>query len=490
MDAADHELAAMLPRVSAAVAALEAAASGAPASLDLSASELLDRYRTGELTPSGVARSCLDALHGPLGAPAAAGGLGAIWAIESAARVSAEAAVADGRWQSRTARPLEGVPIVVKDLLDTNGLRTTGGSAWLAERVPTADAAVVAAVRDAGAIVIAKTATYELGCGNDEIAFGRAANPWDHRCTTGGSSAGSASALAARLVPLALGTDTGGSIRIPSSYCGVVGLKPTLGRLSCAGLLGLAPTLDMPGPMARTAEDVGLLFSVLTGVPPARPLTSLRGLRIGLVRHWFTDVLDPGVSCVFDEALASLRSIGAEITDIEIPHAEHAAPLSWLITMAEAARTYADAPRDQLTPAFRGRLEVGSRVCADDYFAALTARRRLSDTVSRAMAGCDVVVVPSTVCTAPRFDDLDRPVAGTPVTWPDVTARTMAIWNVTGLPSLTVPIGFADGLPVGMQIAGRHDTDETLIAVATAYQAATTHHLASPPRHDSPPHQE
>jgi aspartyl-tRNA(Asn)/glutamyl-tRNA(Gln) amidotransferase subunit A len=316
------------------------------------------------------------------------------------------------------------------------------------------------------------------------MAFGSALNPWDRQCTTGGSSAGSASGLAARLAPLALGTDTGGSIRIPSSYCGVVGLKPTLGRLSCAGLLGLAPTLDTPGPMARTAADVALLFSVLTGVPAAPTLTSLRGLRVGVARRWFTDVLDAGVATAFDDALAVLSAIGAEVTEIDIPLVEHGAPLSWLITMAEAAHTYAGAPRDQLTPAFAGRVEVGSRISADDHAAALAARHRLRAVVTEAISACDVVVVPSAVCTAPRFDDLERPVAGTPVTWPDVTARTMAIWNVTGLPSISVPIGFVADLPgplpAGMQIAGWAGTDETLIAVAAAYQAATAHHLLPP----------
>lgn len=483
MDAADHELAAMLPRVSAAVAAC-GAHSQCSDPMDLSASELLDRFRNAELTPSHALGSCLAGLHGPLAQSATAGGLGAIWAVDASEERYAEAAAADERWRSGTARPLEGVPVVVKDLLDTKGLRTTGGSAWLADRVPAADAAVVAAVRAAGAIVVAKTATYELGCGDDEMAFGRAENPWDRRCTTGGSSAGSAAALAARLGPLALGTDTGGSIRIPSSYCGVVGLKPTLGRLSCAGLLGLAPTLDTPGPMARTATDVGILFGVLTGTPPAQPLTSLRGVRIGLIRRFFADVLEPGVSTLFDAAIGDLRAMDAHVVETEVPHVEHGASLSWLITMAEAARTYAKAPRDLLTPAFRGRLEVGTRISAEDYAAARAARHGLRETVVQAIAPFDVVVVPSTVCTAPHFDDLDRAVAGTPVTWPDVTARTMAIWNVTGLPALSVPIGFAGGLPVGMQIVGRPGTDETLIAVAAAFQAATTHHHTSPSRQE------
>lgn len=477
MSAAGFELDAMLPRVAAAVAALpgEPSADGA---LDLDAAALLVAYAAGAVAPGDVVDACLARID--------ADALGSIWAVDRAgARAAADASAA--RWRAGVARPLEGVPLVVKDLLDTAGLATTGGSRWLAGRVPTTDAAVVAAARQAGAVIVAKAATYELGCGDHDIPFGPVRNPWDPSRITGGSSAGSAAALASRLAPLALGTDTGGSIRIPSAWCGTVGLKPTLGRLSTTGLLGLAPTLDAPGPMARTAADAAQLFSALTGGSPLTPSPSLAGTRIGVLGGWFTDVLAPDVAAAFDGAAATLRDLGADLVVVDIAAAAHGAPLSWLITMAEAARTYASAPRDLLSPAFRGRLVVGERIDAATYASALRARRALTVAVVDAIGGCDVVVAPTCVSTAPPFDDVDRPVAGVPVTWPDVSARTVALWNVTGLPALSVPIGFGtDGLPIGMQVIGPPWSDERCLAIGTTFQLATGHHLSSPPARKVP----
>jgi aspartyl-tRNA(Asn)/glutamyl-tRNA(Gln) amidotransferase subunit A len=459
------ELGAMLPRVADAVAACTepAADDGAP---DLDAVELLAAYADGVREPVTVVEACLGRL--------AADTTGAIWAVDDA-RARAAAEVSAARWRAGRARALEGVPLVVKDLLDTAGLVTTGGSRWLADRVPERDAAVVAAARAAGAVVIAKTATYELGCGDEQIPFGPVSNPWDSSRITGGSSAGSAAALAARLAPLALGTDTGGSIRIPSAWCGTVGLKPTLGRLPCDGLVGLAPSLDTPGPMARTPADVALLFAALIGGPrPPQVARDLTGRRIGVLGGWFTAVLADDVAAAFEAAVADLAALGADLVPVDIAVAGHGGPLSWLITMYEAARTYATAPRDQLSPAFRARLEVGERIDTATYERALRARSALTAAVHDAIAGCDVVVAPACVQTAPPFDDVHRPVAGVPDSWPDVSARTMALWNLTGLPSVAVPIGVgADGLPVGMQVAGAPFADEACLAVAAIYRAAT-----------------
>ena len=477
---AADELAVMLPRVEAACATDPACREDDDV-LGLDAVGLIDGFRRGSHSPGEVVDRCLDRLDGPLGRTVDDGGLGAIASVDRVGALAA-AEISTARWRAGAARPLEGVPVVVKDLLDTAGLTTTGGSRWLATRVPTADAAVVTAARAAGAVIIAKTITYELGCGNEDTPFGRVANPWNREHITGGSSAGSAAALAARIAPLALGTDTGGSIRIPSAFCGTVGLKPTLGRLSTAGLLGLAPTLDTAGPMARTALDAALLFAALThGPTPDAGTTSLRGTRVGVLGGWFTAVLAADVAAAFAAAVTVLGELGAELVPIDISRAHDGAPLSWLITMAEAAITYADAPRDRLSAAFVRRLEVGDLVDPATYRAALGARRELTTHVVEEIAGCDVVVAPACVSTAPPFTDVDRPVAGVPATWPDVSARTMALWNVTGLPALAVPIGFGDdGLPIGMQIAGAPFADESCLAVGATYQTATDHHLRSP----------
>ncbi len=464
----------MLPRVAEAIAACPPASNG-DGSMELDASELLARYAERSLTPGEVVEHCLGRLADDAD--------GAIWSIDVAGALAAGERSAS-RWATGTARPLEGVPVVVKDLLDTAGMTTTGGSRWLADRLPQQDAAVVAALRAAGAVVVAKTSTYELGCGDEQIPFGVTRNPWDRTRITGGSSAGSAAALAARLAPLAIGTDTGGSIRIPCSWCGVVGLKPTLGTLSVDGLIGLAPTLDSPGPMARSVADVALLLRTLTGRPsaPQTALTSLAGRRIAVLRGHFSELLEPDVAVSVEAALATLTSLGAELHPIEIPVAVHGASLSWVITMAEAARTYDAVPRELLSPAFRARLETGERIDHQTYLGALLARRALTEQVIESLAAYDAAVLPANLSTAPPFDDVDRVVAGVEPNWPDVTARTFALWNVTGLPALAVPAGFGtDGLPIGIQFVGLPHHDEALLAIAASFQRVTDHHLQRPP---------
>jgi aspartyl-tRNA(Asn)/glutamyl-tRNA(Gln) amidotransferase subunit A len=479
----------MLPRVAAALEAVPTPATD-ESWCDLGATELLAGFAAGTADPSAVVEACLARIErvDPR--------IGAVMTVDEPGALAA-ATIAAARWRAGTARPLEGVPFVVKDLIDTAGVRTTGGSRVYADRVPAVDAGVVAAARAAGAIMLAKTATYELGCGDEQGAFGVVANPWNPEHTTGGSSSGSAAALAARMAPLALGTDTGGSIRIPSAWCGVVGLKPTLGRLAGSGLLGLAPTLDTPGPMARTAVDVALLLAALIAPPPAnsrpdgartgRHLDAgsggggLAGVRIGVATGWLVEVLAADVAAAFVEAVETLRRLGAELVPIEIAAAPHAAPLSWLITMAEASATYAGVPRADMTPAFRGRLEVGDRVDRHTYLAALRARHALAAQVAADLATVDAFVVPTCVSAAPRLDAMDAPVAGVEVTWPDVSARTVALWNVTGLPAVSVPIGRnPSGLPLGMQLAGIPHSDERLLAIAAIYQAASEHHRAVP----------
>lgn len=427
---------------------------------------LLEGYASGAIDVGAVVDACLERTE-QIGRQ-----LGTVWAIDEVGALAA-AERSQARWKAGCARPLEGVPIVVKDLLDTAGLTTTGGSQWLRGRTPTVDAAVVQAVRHAGAVVIAKTATFEFGCGDEAIPFGVVRNPWNPERTTGGSSAGSAAALAARCAPLALGTDTGGSIRIPSAYCATVGLKPTLGRLPCAGLLDLAPTLDTPGPMARTVSDTARLFAALSGTgynPTPRPLAELR---LGRATNWFDEVLTDDVRHVFGGAVEALAADGAQITDVHVPGAEHGAPLSWMITMYEAAQTYGNAPREQLTQAFAARLTIGGQIPRRDYLASLRSRRRLAAAVATAFAGIDALVIPGCVSTAPAHDDLLRPVAGVAVNWPDVTARTMAIWNVIGFPSVALPIGFGtDGLPIGMQVVGPPHSDETCLAIAATIEGS------------------
>ncbi len=457
----------MRPRVAAAVAQL-ARAVDASAWLDVDAADLLAGYARGDARPSDVVEASLRRIEAldPV--------LRAVWAVDDVG-ARAAASRADARWRAGRARPLEGVPVLVKDLLDVADLPATGGSRWLADRRATVDAEVVANVRAAGAIVIGKSATFELGCGDEHTPFGVTRNPHDPAHTTGGSSSGSAAALAARLVPLALGTDTGGSIRIPAAWCGVVGLKPTLGRLSTRGLLGLSPTLDTPGPMARSARDVALLLAAMlghragdvsgTGASTDTALVDAAAVRV-------CDLLDDDVRVALDATVASISTRVGSVAEVSVPGIRSGADLSWLITMAEAASTYADAPRDLLTAAFAARVDVGVRIGRAEHVAALRARTELAARVAACFEGADrvdVLVMPTTVCTAPPLDHLDRPVAGVEPNWPDVHARNVAIWNVTGLPALTVPIGSdRHGLPIGLQLVGAPFADERILAIAAA----------------------
>lgn len=470
--AIEGELGGMLPRVAAAVDRL-AAPADAGEWLDVTAADLLEAYGDGAVEPGDVVDACLVRIAER--DPA----IGAVWAIDQAGALAAAERSA-ARWRAGTARPLEGLPILVKDLVDTAGLRTTGGSVVYADRVPAVDASAVAAVCAAGTVVVGKAATYELGCGDEHSPFGTSHNPWGLDHTTGGSSAGSAAGLAARYVPLAIGTDTGGSIRIPAGYCGVTGLKPTLGRIPGDGLLGLAPTLDCVGPMARTAADAALLFEVLAGAGPASPV-ELGSTRLGVPGGHFTDVLEDAVAAGYEAALETFRDLGAELVPVTITDAVHGANLSWLITMYEASRTYEGVPRDDMTDTFRRRLEIGDRIEHATYVDALRARRGLVRSVCNDIEGLDAVIVPGTVMTAPRLDDMEAPVAGVACNWPDVHARTVALWNVTGLPSVALPSGHSGaGLPVGIQVAGPPHADERCLAIAAAFQSATTHHLSSP----------
>ena len=236
------------------------AAAESEALADLDATDLLAAFHRGDATPVDAVAASLSRIAGRDTA------IGAIWATDPEASLAA-AEESTARWRRGDARPLEGVPLLVKDVIDTRSMPTTGGSRWLEGRRATADASCVDRVRRAGAVVIAKAATFELACGDEQIPFGVVHNPWDPTATTGGSSAGCAAALAARYAPLALGTDTGGSIRLPSAYCGVTGLKPTIGLIDTAGVLPLSPTLDTVGPMAVSARDVAVLLGVLSDRP-------------------------------------------------------------------------------------------------------------------------------------------------------------------------------------------------------------------------------
>jgi aspartyl-tRNA(Asn)/glutamyl-tRNA(Gln) amidotransferase subunit A len=451
----------------------------------LDAHELLDRYRRGATDPSEVVEACLaridavdDRVHSVV--------------TRCDERARARAAESARRWAEGTPRALEGIPIGVKDIIETAGLRTAAGSAIWADHVPVHDAVAVARVEAAGAVVIGKTATPELAFG-DERQPG-VTNPWSPERWTGGSSSGSAAALAARLVPLALGTDTGGSIRVPSSYCGVTGLKPTFGRVPRTGVFPVSWTLDHVGPMACTAADAALLLSVLAGPDASDPSCSTRpvddyvaavdtgvaGLRLGVPGGWLTETCDPAVLQARDEALHHFAVRGATIVPVELPHAELGGTVAWIITVVEFA-SHHESRLDRIgeySASAAQRLAAGARVSALDYTKALRARELVQRDLDAAFAVADALVLPATPSVAPElatfFDDGDR-------LWLEKVARTFLPFNVTGAPALVLPTGFDGAVPTAMQIVARPFAEATCLRVGAAWQAGTEHHLRVPP---------
>lgn len=420
--------------------------------------------------------------------------------LNSYISVTATAAMAEAR-QAETAilngapvGPLHGVPLAVKDLFDTAGVRTTSGSKILAERVPSVDATVVTRLRDAGAVLLGKLNMHEFAFGvtTNNPHYGPCHNPWDEQRVPGGSSGGSGAAVAAGLCYGSLGSDTGGSIRIPASFCGIVGLKPTYGRVSRAGVLPLSWTLDHVGPMTRTVEDAALLLGVIAGSDAADPSAAqtpvpdytatleqgARGLRIGLPRAYFWQDLQPDVAAAVERAIAVLRAEGADVREVDIPEIDLAAIVFGPIIAAEAAAYHARHLRER--PADYGadvrlRLEQGELYPATQYVNAQRARARVVAGFLAALTDVDVLVTPTIPVTAPT---IDQTVVATPN---PLTLFTFPI-NVIGFPAASIPCGFDQrGLPVGLQIVGRPWDEATVLRVARAHERATNWHLRRPP---------
>jgi aspartyl-tRNA(Asn)/glutamyl-tRNA(Gln) amidotransferase subunit A len=386
------------------------------------------------------------------------------------------------------------VPVAVKDLCWTRGERTTGGSKVLAGFVPDEDATVVARLRAAGAIVFGKTNTPEFAYGPlNAYHYGPSRNPWDPTRFTGGSSMGSAAALAGGLVPGALGSDTGGSIRGPAHWSGVTGLMPTYGLVPLRGVVPLATTLDHAGPMARSALDAALLLQVLAGHDPLDPTSaevpvpdyareatrSVRGLRVGVPRGYLWDLVAPAIGTAVEVALDEFRGLGLSVEDVEIPEWEAAADASHVLIRSEAATEYrkvlAERPED-LIPEVRERLEAGMRTSAVEYLEARRAADRFAYALRRLLAQVHVLALPGRAQTAPKMDESGRLLE--PLSPRNYTAPL----NYPGVPALTVPCGFdAEGLPIGIQLVGSHFAESMLLSVAGAHQQVTDWHRRRPP---------
>jgi aspartyl-tRNA(Asn)/glutamyl-tRNA(Gln) amidotransferase subunit A len=451
----------------------------------LSATELEQGYRSGAFTPLDATDACLariDARNPALNA--------FITVTEDRAREQARAATERHR-RGRPLGLLDGVPFAAKDLFATRGIRTTHGSKLARDDVPAASATAVERLEAVGAVLLGKTNLYEFGTGSGtESGFGPVHNPWRRGWSPGSSSSGNAAALAAGLVPLAIGTDTGGSVRLPAHACGVVGLKPTYGRVSLHGVTPLAWSLDHAGPMTRTVRDAARLLGVISGfdlrdsttarepVPDfERELladTGLAGRRFAVVRE-LMDPLEPAVATHFAAVCAQLTALGAVRVDASVPSALAANVASEVIIESEAAvfheRNLREPPRRQLLdPLIPYYLNCGRLYLATDYVKAQRLRSQLQSELDAVFERADVIVAPmDPALTAPL--DGAVTVLGRSYEWFELGTVNLA--NLTGAPALSVPSGFTpDGLPIGLQLIGSAFEEGPLLAFAHAWEGA------------------
>jgi aspartyl-tRNA(Asn)/glutamyl-tRNA(Gln) amidotransferase subunit A len=394
------------------------------------------------------------------------------------------------RKAGRARGPLHGIPFGLKDIYETADIRTTAHSRLLLDRVPPRDSTVARKLGEAGAILIGKLATHEFATGGPafDLPFPPARNPWGPGRFTGGSSSGSGAAVAAGLVPVAMGSDTSGSIRGPAGYCGIAGFKPSYGVVSRCGVIPLANSLDHCGPMAWTVADCALMLDTIAGPDPADPASAARpyksvrrglaggiaGMRIGIIRHFFERDIEaePQTVAAIDAALKMLRKLGARLVPVTLPPHRDWDACCRVILYAEAyaihERDLAERP-EKYAAITRARLFSGQIVSAADYVQALRWRRALCRNYAAALDGLDAVVTGGTLNPAPLIDDMAKPPFFSPK-----GRLVMAPFSLTGAPALSLCSGFSsDGLPLSLQIAGMPFADATVLRIGHAYEQAT-----------------
>ena len=430
----------------------------------------------------------------------------------------AQARLADEKIKKGGAGPLTGIPLAQKDIFCTNGIKTSCGSKMLDNFIAPYDATLVEKLNHAGMVMIGKTNMDEfaMGSSNETSFYGAVLNPWDLERVPGGSSGGSAAAVAARLVPVATGTDTGGSIRQPASLCGITGLKPTYGRVSRYGMIAFASSLDQGGPMTRSAEDAALIMNAITGFDerdstsaenPVEDYTQhlndkIDGLKIGLPQEYFDERLNPDISRIVHEGVKELEKLGATVKEISLPDSKLSIPAYYVVAPAECSSNLArfdgvrfgyrcDDPEDlsDLYCRSRGegfgrevkrRIMIGTYVLSAGYYDAYylkaqKIRRLIRDEFQQALSEVDVIIGPTAPGPAFRINEL----LDDPITMYLSDIYTVSV-NLAGLPAISLPAGMLGGLPVGMQVIGNYFTESRLLNIAHQFQQATHWHTLAP----------
>jgi aspartyl-tRNA(Asn)/glutamyl-tRNA(Gln) amidotransferase subunit A len=420
-----------------------------------------------------------------------------VYVTADQARADARRAESERR-EGRSRGPLHGVPLALKDLFDTAGVATTGCSRAFIDRVPTTDAFVVAKLCEAGAVLLGKLTMHELATGtaDPDGPFPPARNPWDVDRMPSGSSSGSGTAVAAGLCAGALGSDTGGSIRGPSSWCGIVGHKPTYGLVSRRGVMPLSWSQDHVGPMTRTVEDTAIVLQAIAGYDPADDGSAevqipdyraalrepVAGLTVGVPRSYLDTLSEfhPETIGAFWSAVDDLRGLGVTVVDFDLPYAEHLEVMATGILLSEAYAIHERGFREHLDrygQPFRDRVIRGALWSAADYAVATRARGRFCRAMGELLTNIDVMALPTSLSPAERFDDETYSHYARP--------SFTRIFNLTGQPSVSLPCGFTEsGLPIGLMLSGRPFEDATVLRLAYAYEQSHNWYRRRPPSRD------
>ncbi len=409
----------------------------------------------------------------------------------------AEAEIRSGNYRG----PLHGIPYAAKDLFYTKGIRTTVGTKFLADFVPDFDATIIEKLNDAGAVLVGKAGLHECAYGitSNNPHYGPIRNPWDTDRIPGGSSGGSTSALASGQCLFSLGSDTGGSIRIPASLCGLAGLKATFGRVSRRGVYPLGHTLDHAGPFGLTVRDTAWVYQAIAGfdsrdpssadepdrTPVLSPEPRLDGRKIGVPRNYYFENLDADVEAAVREALQVLEELGATLVEIAVPDIEEFNSIGRLILLAEASSVHhrrLRERREDFGDDVRALLDQGCFIPATDYLDAQRRRRAFNDAFNELLREVDVIATPTIPITAAKIGEDTMRVAGRDENVRLATTRLVRALNMTGLPLLSVPCGISsEGLPIGLQLIGGLFDEATLLEVGHSYEQATEWHKKRPP---------